>query len=86
MLWLIFVTECLFIMLTAIIQWFLQNRVTVTQCVRFNAILINSTLTNVFFSITARPKIFRLSVSVVPPRKFHAIKLERRADAIVLFG
>lgn len=37
-----------------------------------------------FTSITARPKILRISVSVVPPRKVHTVELQRSADAIVL--
>jgi hypothetical protein len=52
--------------------------------VRFNTISINSALANVFTSITARPKILRISVSVVPPRKVHTVELQRSADAIVL--
>lgn len=37
-----------------------------------------------FTSITTRPKILRISVSVVPPRKVHTVELQRSADAIVL--
>jgi hypothetical protein len=72
------------ILYTAVDKWCWQTGIAVARHKTFNTILIDSALTDVDAAVAARPKIFRISDSVIPPCIGYIVDLKWSSGAIVL--
>ena len=78
------INACNYSVLTVIGQWCGYTRIAIAGHKRFNTVMINTTLTNVYATVTARPKIPRISGSIIPPGICDTIDLKRCEITIVL--